>query len=224
MNALQLPFLIRNYDALEKVFLADFTAELLKGIEKLNLHPLGLMENGFRHFGNNVRPIYKPEDLKGIKLRVAETKMHQEIFKTYGAIPIPISYGEIYTSLKTGVINGTEINATSASSEKLMEVLRYFSKTGHFFWPSVAFVNKGVWDKIPAEDQNYSRPPEGDDSLADRYVSEPGSKAFGVMEKRGIKINDADTDLFFKMSKPIYDQYLKYPVIDKFVKAVQAMP
>ena len=69
-----------------------------------------------------------------------------------GAIPIPISYGEIYTSLKTGVINGTEIDTTSASSEKLMEVIKYFSLTGHFFWQSVGFINKNVWDKMPRAD------------------------------------------------------------------------
>jgi tripartite ATP-independent transporter DctP family solute receptor len=224
LNALQMPFLINSYDSLQKVFLADYTMELLKVVDKLNLHPLGLIENGYRHLGNNVRPINKPADLKGIKLRVAETKMHQEIFKGLGAIPVPISYGEIYTSLKTGVINGTEINATSASSEKLMEVISYFSLTGHFFWPSVVYINKNTWNSMPPGDQKVFE--EASRELVPWQVAlcnEKDKNAMQTMEKRGIKINQADSKAFFQGSKFIYNEYMKYPAVAKFVKAVQAM-
>jgi tripartite ATP-independent transporter DctP family solute receptor len=224
LDALQMPFLITGYDSLEKVFLADYTTDLLAALEKLNLHALGLVENGFRSIGNNVRPIYKPEDLNGIKLRVAETKMHQEIFKALGAIPIPVSYGEIYTSLKTGVINGTEINATSASSEKLMEVIKYFSVTGHFFWPSAVFINKNIWARMPPEDQKIFE--ESFRALVPWQIAlckEKDKQAMETMEKRGIKINQADSKLFFEKSKPIYDKYMQFPAVAKFVKAVRAM-
>jgi len=224
LNALQMPFLINSYDSLQKVFLADYTMELLKVVDKLNLHPLGLIENGYRHLGNNVRPLNNPADLKGIKLRVAETKMHQEIFKGLGAIPVPISYGEIYTSLKTGVINGTEINATSASSEKLMEVISYFSLTGHFFWPSVVYINKNTWTSMPPGDQKIFE--EASRELVPWQVAlckEQDKNAMETMEKRGIKINQADSKSFFQGSKFIYDEYMKYPAVAKFVKAVQAM-
>ncbi len=224
LNALQMPFLINSYESLEKVFLADFTQKLLTALEKINLHPLGLIENGYRHIGNNVRSIYKPEDLKGIKLRVAETKMHQEIFSALGAIPIPISYGEIYTSLKTGVINGTEINATSASSEKLMEVLSHFSLTGHFFWPSVIYINKNVWNSIPPQDQKIFE--QVIVELVPWQIAlckDKDKNAMETMEKRGIKINQADSKLFFEGSKFIYDKYMKYPAVATFVDAVKAM-
>ena len=224
LNALQMPFLINGYEALQKVFLADFTKKLISALEKVNLHPLGLHENGFRHIGNNVKPISKPADLKGIKVRVAPTKMHQEIFQGLGAIPVPVAYGEIYTSLKTGVIDGTEINATSASSEKLMEVLDYFSTTGHFFWPSVTFINKGIWDKMPPEDQKLFEDvwretiPWQIAMCRDRDV-----KAFEKMKSKGIKINQADAKLFKKACKAIYDKYMKSPAIAEFVNKVQAL-
>lgn len=224
LNALQLPFLINDYDQLQKVFLADFTKKLIQKIETINLHPLGLIENGYRHIGNNLRSVYKPEDLKGIKLRVAESKMHQEIFETMGAIPVPISYGEIYTSLKTGVINGTEINATSASSEKLMEVIKYFSMTGHFFWPSIGFVNKNLWDKLSPEDQKILEDawnemiPWQIELCKSRDV-----KALETMKNRGIVINDGNTQAFFAKSKGIYDKYMKVPEIAEFVNTVKAM-
>ena len=224
LNALQMPFLITSYDSLEKVFLADYTKQLLAALEKLNLHPLGLIENGFRHIGNNVRAVNRPEDLKGIKIRVAETKMHQEIFEGLGAIPVPISYGEIYTSLKTGVINGTEINATSASSEKLMEVITYFSLTGHFFWPSVAYVNKGIWDGLSPEDQKIFE--EAWRELVPWQIAlckEKDKQAMLTMEKRGIKVNQADQKLFIEGSKFVYDKYMQFPAVEKFVKEVQAM-
>lgn len=224
LNALQMPFLITSYDNLQKVFLSDFTKKLLSGIEKLNLHPLGLVENGYRHIGNNVRTVNTPADLKGIKIRVAETKMHQEIFSALGAIPIPVSYGEIYTSLKTGVINGTEINATSASSEKLMEVIKFFSLTGHFFWPSVGFINKATWDKMSPEDQKIFE--ETWREMVPWQINlckEKDAKAMETMKKRGIKINQADAKAFFDKSKFIYDKYMKVPAVAEFVKAVQGM-
>jgi tripartite ATP-independent transporter DctP family solute receptor len=224
LNALQMPFLINSYDELQKVYLADYTKTLLKKLESINLHPLGLIENGYRHLGNNVRSINTPADMKGIKLRVAESKMHQEIFKAMGAIPIPISYGEIYTSLKTGVINGTEINATSAASEKLMEVIKYFSMTGHFFWPSVGFVNKGLWDKMPPEDQKILQEawlemiPWQIDLCKGR-----DAKALETMKKRGIVINQGDAKALLDQAKPIYDKYMKVPEIAEFVGKVKAM-
>jgi len=224
LNALQMPFLITSYDSLEKVFLADYTKNLLSALDKINLHPLGLIENGYRHIGNNVRSVYKPEDLKGIKLRVAETKMHQEIFSGLGAIPIPISYGEIYTSLKTGVITGTEINATSASSEKLMEVLSHFSLTGHFFWPSVIYINKNIWNSIPPQDQKIFE--QVIVELVPWQIAlckDKDKMAMETMEKRGIKINQADSKLFFDGSKFIYDKYMKHPAVATFVNAVKAM-
>ena len=224
LNALQMPFLISDYDMLKKVFLADYTMELLSAIKELKLHPLGLIENGYRHIGNNSKPIAQPADLKGMKIRVGENKMHEGIFSALGAIPVPISYGEIYTSMQTGVINGTEINATSASSEKLMEVIKYFSMTGHFFWPSVAFVNLKVWDSLPKDIQKIFSDTwrEIIPWQVDLCKAED-EKAVKVMEGKGIKINQADSRAFYEGSKLVYDKYMADQRVAKFVKAVQAM-
>ena len=224
LNALQLPFLINSYEELEKVYMSDYLQELLSAVKPLGLHPLYLYECGRRHIANNVKSIFKPEDLKGMKIRVAETKMHQEIFSGLGAIPVPVSYGEIYTALQTGVIRGTEINATSASSEKLMEVIKYFSLTGHFFWPSFNFVNQKVWDSIPPDVQKIMA-----DSMKElipyqiNLCKEKDQKAMQAMKDRGIKINQADSKAFFEGSKFIYDKYMKYPEVAKFVKTVQSL-
>jgi TRAP-type transport system periplasmic protein len=209
---------------LKKVFLADYTKELLSVLKELKLQPLGLIENGYRHIGNNTRAVTKPADLKGLKIRVGENKMHEEIFNALGAIPVPISYGEIYTAMQTGVINGTEINATSASSEKLMEVIKYFSLTGHFFWPSVAFMNAKKWESLTPDIQKL---------LADTWMEiipwqidmtkETDEQAMKVMEKKGIKINKADSKAFLDGSKFIYDKYMKDARVAKFVNAVRAM-
>jgi TRAP-type transport system periplasmic protein len=126
--------------------------------------------------------------------------------------------------LQTGVIRGTEINATSASSEKLMEVIKYFSLTGHFFWPTLNFVNKKTWDTIPADLQKiiYSSFRELIPAQV-AYCDDIDKKAMVTMEKRGIKINQADAKAFKDASKFMYDKYMKEPKIAKFVNAVQAM-
>jgi TRAP-type transport system periplasmic protein len=221
---MQMPFLIKDYAMLEKVFLSDAAAELATNIRQLGLEPLGYMECGFRHIANNQKPINKPEDLKGMKIRVAETKAHQEMFQGLGAIPVPVSYGEIYTSLQTGVIRGTEINATSAASEKLMEVIKYFSLTGHFFWPTINYVNKKTWDSIPADLQKiiYNSFRELIPAQV-KYCSDVDDQAMETMKKRGIQINTADHKAFVDASKFMYDKYMKEPKIAKFVNAIQAM-
>jgi tripartite ATP-independent transporter DctP family solute receptor len=224
LDALQLPFLIKDYDALQKVFLADYTTKLLSVLEKLHMHGIGLNENGLRGLANNVRPIYKPADLKNIKMRVGECKMHQEIFSALGAIPIPISYGEIYTSLKTGVISGTEINATSAASEKLMEVIKYYATIGHFFWPSVAVINLKTWNKLSPEDRKLF-----EDTWHElipwqiNICRTQDAKAMKTMKKRGIVITNPDKKAFYDKCEFIYQKYMKYPAIDEFVKSVRAM-
>ena len=224
MIPMQMPFLIDGYPKLEKVFLSDAATEMMSNIRQLGLEPLGMMECGFRHIANNVKPIYKPEDLKGMKIRVAETKAHQEMFAGLGAIPVPVSYGEIYTSLQTGVIRGTEINATSAASEKLMEVIKYFSLTGHFFWPTVSFINKKTWDTIPADLQKIIYGSFREQIPAQvKYCADVDEKAMETMKKRGIQINTADHQAFVDASKFMYDKYMKEPKIAKFVNAVQAM-
>jgi tripartite ATP-independent transporter DctP family solute receptor len=221
---MQFPFLIDGYSKLEKVFLSDAATELMSNIRQLGLEPLGMMECGYRHIANNVKPVFKPEDIKGMKIRVAETKAHQEMFAGLGAIPVPVSYGEIYTSLQTGVIRGTEINATSASSEKLMEVIKYFSLTGHFFWPTISFVNKKTWDTIPADLQKiiYNSFRELIPAQV-KYCADVDEKAMETMKKRGIQINQGDSKAFKDASRFMYDKYMKEPKIAKFVNAVQAM-
>ena len=105
-----------------------------------------------------------------------------------------------------------------------MEVLSYFSLTGHFFWPSVIYINKNVWNGIPPQDQKIF-----EQVVAELVPWQIGickdadKKALETMEKRGIKINQADSKLFFEGSKFIYDKYMKYPAVATFVEEVKAM-
>ena len=96
---------------------------------------LGTCENGFRHITNNLRPVSKPADLAGIKLRVPQGEWRVKMFSAYGANPTPLAYGEVFTALKTGVMDGQENPLPQIWAGKFNEVQKYLSLSGHVYTP-----------------------------------------------------------------------------------------
>lgn len=226
LNALQMPFLIKDYAMLKMVYLSEYTEVLVSSVlEPMNIHFLAVTESGMRGFANNVKEIITPADMKGLTFRVADNELHTKMLKVLGAIAVPISWGEIYTSMKTGVIEGAEINATSASSEKLMEVVKYYTVTGHFFWPSLLVINGDKWRSFPPDVQKIFN------ESFDKYTSEivdiakrRDLNSREEMKKRGIKISYPNTKPFLNVIQPVYDEYMrKDPRIARFVKDIQKM-
>jgi TRAP-type transport system periplasmic protein len=222
-NAWQMPFLIKDYDQLLKIYLSDFTRKYAEeGLDKVGVHFLAISENGQRGFANNVRPINSPEDMKGLRFRVAENKVHTDILTALGATAVPISYGEIYQSMKTGVIDGSEINATSASTEKLIEVISQFTMDGHFFWPGLIFCNKDFWNSISKEDQAIFNDAFTKFTVETvKRVEEKDMAAREKMKKKGIKIIYPDLAPFKEKMKFVYDTYMKDEKIASFVNFVR---
>ena len=108
MGVVDLPFLFLSNEHVDKVLDGPVGRKLLDGLEKANLKGLAFMENGFRNFTNSARPLEKPEDLKGLKFRTMENPVHLASVRSLGAQAVPMSWGEVYTSLQTGVIDGQE--------------------------------------------------------------------------------------------------------------------
>ncbi|NPV69838.1 MAG: TRAP transporter substrate-binding protein [Firmicutes bacterium] len=220
LDTLQLPFLLSTYDKEYKAVTSEEMKGLLKGLEPLKIKGLAIYDGGIRHFANNVRPITKPEDLKGLKLRVVPSNLILKTVQTLGANPTPMAYGEIYTGLQTKVIDGEEINITSIYSEKHYEVLKYVSLIGLFPFPALNMMNLDKFNSLSKEDQK----------IISDAAWESIKFAFdqmGDLEKTGMKaIQDAKIqvneirDLAPFQSKVIgiWDEYTaKDPAIKKFV-------
>lgn len=152
-EALQLPFLISSYDALAKVLTSDAAQALLDDLDTVGLKGLSLFEGGQRHYLSKKGPVRTIKDFTGLKTRVMNMPMHLAIWQAAGTSPIGMNYGEIYTSLETGVIDAVEINLSSLESEKFYEPAKHFTFTGHYFWTGALIYNKEKFDNLPPDIQ-----------------------------------------------------------------------
>lgn len=205
-----MPFLIKDRAHLSRMAPTVFWQSIAPVTEKKGYKVLGLWENGFRQITNNTRPINKPEDLKGIKLRVPGGVWRLKMFKLWGANPTPMAFSEVFVGLQTGVIDGQENPYTNIYSAKLYEVQKFISVTNHVYTPSFLTTGTATWGNWPQdvrdiiwqtakemEGWSYERGAKDDDVLRDRMVA------------AGIKINTADRAAFVTASQPLFEEFEK---------------
>jgi tripartite ATP-independent transporter DctP family solute receptor len=111
------------------------------------------MENGIRHMTNNRQPIRKPEDVKGLKIRVMEQPVYIEMIKALGGSPTPMAFGEIYTALQKGVIDGEENPLPQIWTARFFEVQKYVSLTAHTYSPEPILISVSSWNKLSPDQQ-----------------------------------------------------------------------
>ena len=150
--AFDFPFLFRDYDHVQHVMDGEIGTDIAGQVEeKVGVKFLSWGVNGFRHFCNNIRPVKSPEDIRGLKVRTMENKIHMEAFSALGADPTPMGTGELYTALQQGTVDGMEGPLTWILPSKYNEVQKYMSLTSHFYAPSAALMNQAKFDGLPED-------------------------------------------------------------------------
>jgi tripartite ATP-independent transporter DctP family solute receptor len=147
-----LPFLFRSRDeGLEA--LNGPLGEWWKGLllQKTQVRSLGFLDYGFRHVYNRKRPIARPADLTGLKLRVLQNPTYLAAYTAYGVQATPMAYGEVYSALQQGVIDGGEANAIGFVTDRFYEVAKYFSFTSITYNPITWLVNESFYQSLPPE-------------------------------------------------------------------------
>ncbi len=153
LNALQLPYVYRSEDHMWKVLLGPIGQELFAALEPHNFVGIGWFEPGARNFYNSKHPISQPEDLAGLKIRVQENDLMVGFVNAFGAIATPMPYGEVYSGLQTGVIDGAENNWPSYESTSQYEVAKYYTLDEHTRVPEIIIASKISMQRLSAEDQ-----------------------------------------------------------------------
>ncbi len=153
LNILQLPYLYKDADQMWRVLEGDIGESFLKSVSNAGLVGLSWFDAGARNFYNSKRPITKLSDMKGLKIRVQESKLMVGMVAALGASATPMAYGEVYSGLQTGVIDGAENNWPSYDSVSHYEVAKYYVLDEHTRVPEMQMVSKITWDKISPEDQ-----------------------------------------------------------------------
>ena len=203
----EMPYIIKDRAHMRRVQ-AELMDTFQAAVKAKGYRIIGLFENGFRHITNNVRPINKPEDLAGIKLRTPKGAWRVKMFKLYGANPTPMAFSEVFTALQTNVIDGQENPYAQIASAKFQEVQKYLSITGHVYTPAYVLVSDQHYAKLP-DDVRATLEKCGADTQ--NFVYEHAAKLetelLDVIKGAGVEVNNADNAAFIAASKPIYDEF-----------------
>ena len=206
----EMPYLVKNREHMKKIEREILWPTLAPMVEQRGYKILAVWENGFRHITNNVRPIVKPEDLRGMKLRVPQGVWRVKMFQAYGANPSPMALSEVFVALQTGVMDGQENPLTQIASSKFQEVQKYLSMTGHVYTPAYLTAGKRKFESLPKEVQDILAQTAKD---IQPFVYETAARLDGALadtiKGAGTQINEADKDAFIAQSKPVYEEFGK---------------
>lgn len=204
----EMPYLVKSRDHMARIEKEILWSKLAPAAEAKGYKILAVWENGFRHITNNLRPINVPADLDGIKLRTPKGEWRVKMFKSYGANPTPMSFSEVFTALKTGVIDGQENPFAQIYSAKFHEVQKYLSLTGHVYTPAYVTVGKNAWEKLPADVREVlEQTAKETQAFVYQKAAELETDLLGKLKAGGMTVNEADKAAFIKASGPIYDEF-----------------
>ncbi|MCZ8374228.1 MAG: TRAP transporter substrate-binding protein [Beijerinckiaceae bacterium] len=223
-NVPSLPFIFRSVDHMRKVMDGPIGESILKEFEKHDLVGLAFYDSGARSFYNSKRPITKPDDMKGLKIRVQQSDMFISLVSALGANATPMNFGEVYSGLQTGLIDGAENNWPSYESTKHFEVSKFYSLTEHSLSPEVLVMSKKSFDKLSKEDQALVKAAAKESVAEMRKLWDAREKASEAKVKAGgAVVNTVEKQPFIDAMKPVYEKFVKDQALKDLVAAIQAV-
>ena len=225
LNVLQMPYLYTGPEHMWKVLEGEIGADFMNSFENIDLVPLSWYDAGARNFYNSVRPIKTLEDMRGMTIRVQESELMMDTIEALGAKPVPMAYGDVYSGLQTGEVDGAENNWPSYESTGHYEVAKYYTIDEHTRVPEMQLAAQSTWDKLSPEYQEIILECARESALYERKLWAEREK---VSEK---KVRDAGcvvTELsaeekgrFQEAVSPMYELYCAeyVDIIDQIVAA-----
>jgi tripartite ATP-independent transporter DctP family solute receptor len=222
LNVFNMPFIFRDEGHMRRVIDGPIGQELLERTSNAptsRLIVLGWMDAGTRNVYSN-KPISKPADLKGMKIRMMGNPLFVETMNAMGGNGVAMGFNELYSALQTGVVDGAENNPPTLLAQNHYQVSKVYSLTGHLIIPEIFVFSKRNWETMSKEDQallkKVSREAQIEQrQLWDAYVGEAETK----LKAAGIKFVESDKPAFFKATQPIRDKYgAKYATLLKQIQ------
>ncbi|MEN6441434.1 MAG: TRAP transporter substrate-binding protein [Syntrophobacter sp.] len=208
MFVVDLPFLFRDKQHAYKVLDGPVGRELLDAFTAKGIRGLAFWENGFRHITNNARPIQKPEDLKGIKIRTMENKIHLATFRTFGASPTPMAWGEVYTALQQKTIDAQENPIAVIYTSKINEVQKYLALTGHVYSPAALLMSEKSFGSLPGDIQRVMLDAAIECAAFERnYLEATETKQLEELKANGMQVTLPDKKPFQDAAASVYKEF-----------------
>jgi tripartite ATP-independent transporter DctP family solute receptor len=219
-----LPYLFRSADHARKVMSGEIGDEIAAGFPEHGVVVLAYYDGGARSFYNKQKPINTVADMAGLKFRVIQSDVFVDMVGALGATATPMPYGEVYSAIETGVIDGAENNFPSYESAKHFEVAKNYALDEHTIVPEVFVMSKASWDKLTPEDQAIFKQ-AAKDSMTKQYELWDARVATSrkMVEDAGSAITTPDKQGFIDAMKPVYEKYVNTPELKDLVARIQAV-
>lgn len=216
-----MPFLFHSVAHMRKVLDGAVGEEILKSCEPFGFVGLAFYDSGARSIYAK-KPIKTPADTKGMKIRVQQSDLWVALVSAMGANATPMPFGEVYTGLKTGLIDAAENNIPSFDTAKHAEAVKFYSKTEHSMAPEMLLFSKAVWDKLPKAEQDQIRAAAKESVTFQRQKwDEQETKSLVNVKAAGAQIVEVDKAAFQAQMGPVYDKFMTSADMKRLVKAVQ---
>jgi tripartite ATP-independent transporter DctP family solute receptor len=207
MQVFSLPYVFKSRDHYWNVLNGEVGQELLQKGESKYLRGLCYYDGGSRNFYTKDKPIQSPEDLRGVKIRVQNNATAIAMVKAMGGSPTPIAWGELYSALAQGTVDGAENNLPSFTTNKHYEICKHFSLDGHTRVPDILLMSTKVWEKLPKHVQKWVQQAadESREFQKDLWTKKT-LEALEEAKKQGVKVYDVDVQAFADKVAPMLQQ------------------
>ncbi len=219
------PFLFVDEDHRYRVWDSDVGRELLDAGERIRLMGLAYYDAGTRSFYTKDRAIHHPDDLTGLRIRVQESPAAIQMVNLLGGNATPISWGELYTALQQGIVEGAENNPPSFHLSGHYEVSGYYSLNEHTAVPDILYASLHTWNRLNEEQQQILRRAAEESGIYQRRLwQEASARALEEVQQAGIEIIYPDKGPFLERLQPLYQQYMdESEELKRFIERIQEM-
>ena len=224
MSVLSLPFIFRDEAHKFKVLEGEIGRELLLDGEKFWLRGLCFFDAGSRSFYTKNKPILDPSDLEGLKIRTQESPTSMKMVQALGGSPTPISWGELYSALQQGVVDGAENNPPSFYLSRHYEVCKYYSLDEHTSVPDVLLISTKIWTDLDPDQQTILQ--EAADKalqLQKELWKKSSNNALKQVQQAGIEIFYPVKTAFTDQVAPLMEEYKKDPRLAGLIQRIQTI-
>lgn len=219
-----LPYLFRDDAHRFQVLEGEIGERLLQAPEKFFLRGLCYYDAGSRSFYTKAKPVLRPADLTGMKIRTQESTTSMKMVSSLGGSPTPIAWGELYTALQQGVVDGAENNPPSFHLSRHYEVCKYYSLDEHTSVPDVLVISTVVWNDLSSREQQWLQDAVHESAEYQKKIwQEATEHALAEVQKAGVEIFHPDKTLFTEKVAGLYEEYRNQPEIYNLIQEIKAV-
>jgi tripartite ATP-independent transporter DctP family solute receptor len=221
IQVLSLPYIFKDREHHYRVLDGAIGKDLLIQGEQYWLRGLTYFDAGYRSFYSK-QPVSQPDDLKNKKIRVQESVTAMNLVRSLGGSPTPIAWGELYTALQQGVVDGAENNPPSFHTSRHYEVCKYYTLNEHTAVPDILVIGTVAWNQLSKQEQIWLQEAADEAKIYQRKLwQQKEQEALDAVQKAGVQIIRPDKELFAEKTKTLFDAYQDRPELYSLIQQIQ---